>query len=280
MQICSELLQSPSVDMDFLIDRVIKSVKKINPKLDEYTRKTGIMRSPAVARNYLRFAGWLNFLRIENRLVVPNSYTVFFANLKGREDFFLTNREKAAFFLHLIKLEELFRLLASLKIKNAIKEYIRDDLSEHFVESFFEWFVDFGILKPTSPRFGLFDLSNLGYHVRESCKNEPQPLKVSGIYITRLLGTRVEYDLSISDDNIWALFEESLQKLAQYTRSEVDFNLYSAFPLILDLQIRLIFDYYKLVSIHQLVQRLKDISPQYNTVFSWDALAKAGYIKI
>lgn len=280
VQICSELLQFPSVDMDFLIDRLIESVEKINPKLDEYVRKTGIMQSRAVTRNYLRFAGWLNFLRIEGRLIVPNSYTVFFANLNGREDFFLTKREKVAFFLHLIELEELLRLLVSLKMKNAIKDYIRDDLSEHFVESFFEWFVDLGILRPTSRRFGLFNLSNLGYHVHESCKDKLQPLRVSGMYVTNLLSTPVEYNLNIPDDDVWASFEESLQKLAKYTRSEVDFNLYSALPLVLDLQVRLIFDHHSLVPTAKLIQTLKNISASYNMIFSWDPLAKAGYVKI
>lgn len=282
--ICSELLQSPSVDMDFFIDRLIASAEKINPKLDQYIRKTGIMQSRAVARNYLRFADWLNFLQIQSRLVVPNSYTVFLANLKGREDFFLTKREKVAFFLIFIELADIFRLLDSLKIRNAIKDYIRLlDLSEHSIESYFEWFVDLGILKPTSRKFGLFDLTNLGYHVSELSKSELGVLKrahVSGAYIKNLLNTSVEYDFNISDEDIWASFNKSLDKLKEYTCSEVDSNLYSAFPLILDLQIRLIFDYYLLVPTTELIKKLKDISARHNTIFSWDPLANAGYIKI
>lgn len=279
VQICNEVLQSPSVDMDFLIDRLLEAVRTINPKLDEYIRKTGILQSQAVGRNYLRFAGWLNFIRIENRLIVPNSYTVLFANLEARKDFFLTNEEKVAFFLHLIKLGELSRLLTSLKMKNAIKDYIRNDLSEHFVESFFEWFVDLGILNPTSPSFGRFMLTSLGYKVKETLKRQPELLRASGSYVANLLNVSVESYLNISDDDFWVSFKESLRKLAQCTRSEVDSHLYSAFPLILDLQIRLIFDYYLLVPTTELIEKLKHISARYNTVFSWDSLANAGYVK-
>lgn len=278
--ICKELLQSPSVDMDFFIDSLMTSVEKINPKLDEYTRKTGIMQSRAVARNHLRFADWLNLLRIERRLVIPNSYTVFLANLKGREDFFLTKREQVAFFLILIELPDIFRLAGSLKVKNAIKDYIRSlELSEHFIESFFEWFVDLNILRPTSHRFGTFFLTNLGYYVSESSKSKMQP-SVSETYITNLLRTNVEYSLSISDDDVWTSFNKSLNKLEQYTRSEVDPSLHSAFPLILDLQIRLIFDCHVLVSTTELISKLKDISEYRNIIFNWDPLANAGYIKI
>lgn len=277
--ICKELLQSPSVDMDFFIDKLLVSANKIKPQLGKYVRTTGVMRTRAVARNYLRFAGWLSILRLENRLVVPNSYTVFFANLGEREDFSLTAREKVGFFLNLIKLDEVSHLLASLKVRNAVKDFIRPDLSEHFVESFFEWFVDLDIVRPTSPSFGLFTLSNLGYYVSDSCKKELESLRISGTFISHLLDVNIEYGLNIPDDAIWSSLEESLRKLAEHTRSEVDFNLYSALPLILDLQVRLIFDLNRLIPISQLIQRLKDISPHYNTIFSWDPLAKAGYIK-
>jgi hypothetical protein len=209
-----------------------------------------------------------------------NSHTVFFANLKGREGFSLTHTEKVAFFLHLIKLGELSRLLSSLKIQSAIKDYIRSDLSEHFVESFFEWFVDLGILKPTSPRFGQFRLTPLGYQAKEAFEKELELFKASGSYITNLLNVPVKYHLNISDDDVWISFEKSLRKLAKYTRSEVDPYLYSAFPLILDLQIRLILDYHLLIPTTQLIQKLKHISARYNTVFSWDSLANAGYVKI
>lgn len=277
--ICRELLKSPSVDIDFFIDKLLVSANKINPQLAEYVRTTGVMRTPAVTRNYLRFAGWLTILRLENRLVVPNSYTVFFANLGEREDFFLTTREKVGFFLNLIKLPKVFDLLASLKIRNAVKHFTRRGLSEHFVETFFEWFVDLDVVRPTSPSFGMFTLSNLGYYVSESCKRELESLEISGTFISHLLDVDIKYGFDIPDDTIWSSLEKSLQKLARYTRSEVDFNLYSALPLILDLQVRLVFDFNRLVSISQLIQKLKDISPHYNTIFSWNALAKAGYIK-
>lgn len=278
--ICSESLKFPSVDMDFLIERLMTSVKRINLKLDEYIRNTGVMRSRAVIRNYLRFADWLDLLRIEQRLVVPNGFTVFFASLGEPEDFFLSDKEKVGFLLHLSKINEFLKLLCSLKMKNAIKEYVRPDLSEHFVESFFEWFVDLSLLTPIRSRFGRFDLSNVGYHVTESCKYRVERDKVLEVYVRELLGFPLERSLSISDDLIWALFEKSLNRLGRYTRSQVDSNLYSALSLILDLQLKLIFDQHILATTRQLTQKLKDISWQHNAVFSWDYLADAGYIKI
>lgn len=281
VKICDVVLQSPSVDMDFLISKVLDSVEKLNPELENYVRKTGIMQSRAVTRNYLRFADWLNFILIESRFVIPNSYTVFFANIDEGKGFFLTKKEKIAFFSHLIHLDEFFHLLSSLKMKNAIKDYIRDDLSEHFVESFFEWLVDLDILRPTSRSFGRFYLNpSLGYHIRESCKSATDRLMVTKLYATKLMGTPITIDLNIPKDNVWVSFQKSLNNLKPYTRSEVDSALFSAFPVILDLQLRLVFDYYSLVSTTRLIQILKHILPIYGIIFSWDKLSNAGYIKI
>lgn len=278
---CKELLELTSVDIDLFIGRLLKATSNINFELDQYIRGTGIMRSRAVARNYLRFADWLDFLRIENRIVVPNSYTVFLANVNGRKDFFLTEREKVAFFLRLAELEELMRLLGLLGIKNSMNSFIKLlDLSEHLVESYFEWFVDLGILKPTQRKFGLFGLSNLGYQVREALKNTPQHLKVCGTYVENLVGARLDYDFRLSKDEVWDAFDRTLNRLGQHTQSEVDTGLFSAYPLVLDLQVRLIFDYNLIVSIPFLIEKLKDLSPNYNAIFSWDSLANAGYIKL
>jgi len=283
--ICEQSLRSPSVDMDLFLDKVLKLTKIINPKLSVYIRNTGIMQTRAVARNYLRFAAWLNFLRLENRLVVPNSYTVFFANLGERNDFFLSEKEKIGFFLNLVKLEAFIHLLSSLKIKNSVKDFVKPDLSEHFVESFFEWFIDLGIVTPTSPKFGAFVLTSLGYSIRKCFRNQhfidgSQQWKVVNKYISNLLNTKLKDDIDISDRAFWSLFQKSLEKLDKDTQSEIDPKLYSALPLILDLQIRLIYKYHILVPINQIIQKLKDISPYYDTVFNWDPLAKEGYIKI
>jgi len=278
---CKELLELPSVDIDLFINKLLEATSNLNSQLDQYLRATGIMQSHAVARNYLRFADWLDFLRIENRIVVPNSYTVFFANINGRKDFFLTEREKTAFFLKLVELEDFIRLIGLLRIKNSINAYIRLlDLSEHLVESYFEWLVDLGILKPIQRKFGLFELSNLGYQLRESIRNDSQQLKVCGTYIEHLVGVRLDYDFRISERQIWDAFHKTLNKLGQHTQSEVDPGLYSAYPLILGLQIRLIFDHNLIVPIPFLIEKLKDISTNYNALFSWDSLANAGYIKL
>jgi hypothetical protein len=267
------------VDIDLFIDRLLKSTKTLNGTLLTYVRSTGVMQTRPVIKNYLRFASWLDLLRLENRLMVPNSYTVFFASLSRKMDFFLTDEEKIGFFLNLIKRKDIFLLLKSLKIKNSISDFVRSDLSEHFVESFFEWFVDLGLIKPTSPKFGIFKLTNLGYSVSECCKRN-NTWAASETYVSNLLGRSLKRDLSISDDAFWLSFQKSLQKLNGYVRSEIDPNLYSALPLILDLQIALIFDHGLLVPLERLIQALQDILPRYESIFRWDPLAGAGYVKI
>ena len=279
--ICRELLGLPSVDIDLFIDRLLRATGNINLDLSRYLRETGILQSRAVARNYLRFADWLGFLRIENRIVVPNSYTVFFAKVNGRNDFFLSEKEKVAFFLKLTELEKFVQLIGSLRIKNSIQDFVKLlNVSEHFIESYFEWLVDLAILKPTQRKFGVFDLSNLGYQVLEASRNARQKQNnTCSTYIENLLGIRLESETRLSEDDVWNLLEMTLSKLGQYTRSEVDSELYSAYPLVLDMQIRLIFDHHLMISIPHLIDKLKDISPSHNAIFSWDSLAVAGYVK-
>lgn len=266
--------------MDFLIERIIVSARRINSRLRDHVRSTGIMQSKAVTRNYLRFADWLNFLQIEQRLVVPSGFTVFFAQIEKPEDFALTDKEKMAFLLHLSKIGTLVDLLCSLKMKNTMREYTREDLSEHFVETYFEWFADLGILVPTSQRFGAFELSNRGYHVAESCRSQPRPRGFLEEYARRLLDSPLRNSAELQDGEVWRLFEEAVGKLAPYAVSEVDPDLYSALPLVLDLQLNLIFERHILVDLEKLTQKLKDISWQYNAVFDWDPLANVGYVKM
>lgn len=285
---CTELLKSQSMDVDLFLDKVIITARRLNPKLKEYVRSTGIMQSRPVAGNYLRFAGWLNFLRIEGFLIIPNGRTVFLANLETRENFFLTNEEKIGFFLSLVEIDNVIRVLSRLEMKNSIRDFIKGlKLSEHFVQSFFEWFVDLGILAPTGQSFGIFNLTNTGYHVVETAKQETKKdnkemsdVEIFRTYFSFLLGSAVGVDFRVDDINIWKTFQDSLEKLGKHVRSEVDPNLYSALPIVLDLQVQLIIRYHMYVSLKELIKRLKDISPIHNTVFNWDPLANAGYVKL
>jgi hypothetical protein len=276
------------MDVDLFLDKVISTARRLNPKLKEYIRSTGIMQSQPVARNYLRFAGWLNFLRIEGFLIIPNGRTVFLANLETREDFCLTNEEKIGFFLSLIEIDDFIRVLGRLEMKNFIRDFVKGlNLSEHFVQSFFEWFVDLGLLAPTSHSFGMFNLTNTGYHVVERAKQETEKdnrkmsnVEIFRIYFSFLLGFAIGIDTKVDDIIIWKTFQDSLEKLGKHIRSEVDPNLYSAFPIVLDLQVQLIIRYHTYFSLEELIKRLKDILPIHNTVFNWDPLANAGYVKL
>jgi hypothetical protein len=278
--ICKNLLSSGPVNVDFLIDRLLLYAKKLNPKLKEHVRKTGIMQSRAVARNYLSFCNRLRFLELEGRLAVPNGYTVFVGNLGECENFSLTPKEKIGLFLRLVDFNEFVKLLSSLKEKNWVKDHVKPDLSEHFVETFFEWFVDLGIVKPSSQRFGVFFLTSLGDHVKEACKQYKDKFEISRIFASYVLDAPIKRDLDISDIDFWKQFTPSFKRLSQYTRSEIDPNLYSALPAILDLQVNLILNFKQLSSIERLIEKLKNISMGYDAIFSWDPLVGAGYIKL
>jgi len=277
--ICQELVTSGSVDIDFLIEKTLIQAKKLNPKLKLYKRNTGIMRTRAVTRNYIRFCHWLGFLQLNGRLVVPNGFTVFIANIDVWEDFRLSAREKIGFFLRIIEKEEIRGLLASLRIKNRVKDYT-PRMSEHFVESFFDWFVDLGILSPSSKTFGRFDLTHTGYLVRESLVKGATISEASRIFSSCVLRTPVKVGASIPNFKFQELLYFSLRRLAPYIRSELDPNLYSVLPVLLDLQLEVIVKLNQFLLINVLIKKLKSLSSTKNMVFSWDPLAKRGYLKV
>jgi hypothetical protein len=276
-----ELLKTSSVDVDLFIDKLLVTTERLNPELDKYIRCTGIVKSRRVAMNYLEFADWLGLLRIDGRIVIPNSYTVFLANLDGRWDFFLSEKEKLAFFLQLIEekgFKRLINFLRSNRINNSIKEAVAVlGESEHYVESYFEWLVDLGLFKPTKPRFGEFCLSNIGYKL---CEANEDGQDICKKYAELLLNTQISEYLAVSDDDLWKTFLISVDKLGFYARSELDPCLYSAYPLILDLQIQLVFENHCLLSSVDIVKKLNSMSSYYNAVFNWDNLSKSGYLKL
>jgi len=276
--ICQELLASRSVNIDFLIDRILLQAKKVNSKLEKYKRKTGIMRTKPVARNYVRFSRWLNFLQLDGRLVSPNSYTVFVGNMDSWDDFSLSKKEKIGFFLMIIKKREIIDFITSLKVKSRVKDYTVN-LSEHFVESFLEWLVDLGILEPSSKSFGYFSLTSTGYKLKETLTKNRSIFEASRIFSSCILNSDVSIGLSISDSEFLRVFFASLKYLAEYTRSELDSSLYSALPILLHSQLNIIVEFNQLPSLHTLIEKLKDISKTRDLIFNWDHLTNRGYIK-
>ena len=277
--ISTELLKSPSIDMDLFISKIASATEVINPELKKYIRQTGIIRSKAVARNYLSFAEWLDFLKVEGRIIVPNSYTVFLSNLSNKNDFSLNLSEKLAFFMKFIEMDDFRLLLKNLTGQNSV--YVKDliqsvNRSEHFIESYFEWLVDLAILKPTRSKFGWFYVTTLGNSVsRDALFTD----KVFATYAENL-GVKISPKEEPSDYMIWRILQESLEKLKQHIRSEVDPTLFSAYPLVLDIQIKLIIEQGIILSKDEIIKRLKATTPNHNAVFTWDNLANAGYLMI
>ena len=64
-----------------------------------------------------------------------------------------------------------------------------------------------------------------------------------------------------------------------YTKSEIDPNLFSALPIMLDLQLELILKYNCLISFKKMITALRKVLSKYDIVLSWDDLSDAGFIK-
>lgn len=277
--VCEQLLVSRSVDIGFLTARILPVAKRINPELERHARKTGVMRTRAVARNYIDFCDWLGFLQFDGRLVTPNGLTVFVANIDSRKDFSLSKREKIGLFLRIIEKQEIKQLLSSLRLKNRVKDYT-SLFSEHFVESFFEWFVDLEVLRPSSRAFGYFILTPGGYQSRESFVTSKSELETSRAFSSFVLGRDISVGLSISDSRVREVILSSLQRLSSHIRSELDSSLYSALPILLDAQLEVAVKYHQLAPLRALIERLEHLSRSENMIFKWDPFTKRGYLKV
>lgn len=181
------------------------------------------------------------------------------------------------FFIKLVDIENFLKLVHSLAPVNHVKKFIDIiGVSEHFIESYFEWLVDLGVLKPTKGKFGSFILTDIGCQL---CNMELDKNEIIRKYVQAMLNSKIEA-FYVVDADIWEALRKSIGKLGHYAQSEVNPLLFSALPLVLNMQVYLITECHSFISIEGIVKRLKVISPNYGAIFSWDNIVNEGYLKL
>jgi hypothetical protein len=267
-------------DIDLFYQRVMVSARSINPVLkSSYIRKTGVMETLPVIRNYVRFANWIRLVDIEGHFVNANAYTRHLSNLQTRNDFALSPAEKMGFFLRIIEKVEVKSLLAKLGPMNKIANFL-DAMSEHYVETFFEWFVDLGILKPTAKTGGAFVVSSDMWETVKSAGRDVKDAEMGAHFAEGVLGSPISSSEKLPRTTLLRLLNESIGRSGQMTVSEVDPRLHSALPHILDVQLNSILENRRFYRIDFLVSRLKALSADGAILFNWDPLTSAGYLKM
>lgn len=280
IEICKSLVKTGPISTDLLIETVLEDVSDLNLSLEKHIRRTGRMKTASVVRSYLHYCEWFDLLHHDGHLVVPTSRTVFLARLDKYCGFSLTSREKIAMFLTIIEKDEVVAILSELRNRNRIRDFTQG-LSDHLVESVFEWFVDLNLLYPSAGTFGFFDTSSVGSDVIEALhRKNPAREKAILRYCSRILKRDVKSNVKIPKNMILRVFNKSRKHMARSTQSQWDRKLYSAMPILLDFQIRLLFAFGYFLSIPQIIQIVKDISITYGMDFKWDPLANSGYLKL
>lgn len=277
--ICDSLYKRNETDEFFFIDLCLNNIKKLNVSLKNYIRTTGIMQTHAVMRNYISYCKWLNLLNKESNILYPNSYTIYFGLISNNNNFSLTSKEKLSYYAFLTKKIIFKYFLENLKIRSTPIDYINGDIDEHRSETFLEWCVDLGILHSNSRKFGKYTLYsqfvNLPKKVRNSSNEE-----LLKEYFSKTLNRRIIISSDVPDDVLWREAMISLNKTYSYTRSEIDENLYSALPMIFDLQIELVIKMNRLIPFRILIKKIEKLALLHDSLFKWDYLADGGFIQL
>ena len=277
--ICHNLLDRKDVDEIFFSEFLLEKIQDLNKKLKFHKRSTGILQTTAVLRNYISYCKWLNLLKKESNLLIPNGYTIFFGSIAKNENFSLSKKEKIAFFNLLYK-KEIFRIfLGQVKIRSNPVDYINGDINEHRAETFLEWCIDLDVLIATSKKFGKYLLQKNFINFPIDLANKSDDLVLQQ-YLTKLLNKKIEITSNIDEDILWNEAMKSLYKTSEFTRSELDYNLYSALPMIMDLQVELILKTNKFMPINILNKRMEKMAIEQNCIFGWDYLSNGGFIKL
>lgn len=279
IKICEFLLNYDHIREKDFRWLLLNYLSEINLKINEHVRSTGILRTEPVARNYLSYCKWLNLINKEEGSIRPNSYTIYFAHLSNKNEFSLTKKEKISLFNILIAKNEFFELISLLQPLNTPKEFIPILKSEHLVETFLDWCVDLSILFSTTKKFGKFRFNHRFSKIMHNIKLKSKDEMIQD-YCSSLLGKNILINRHIEPNLFWNKILISLNKTKEHTRSELDVNLYSAFPMILDLQSELILNYQTHIPFEQLIDMIKVTSVKYNAFFVWNYMKRGGQLKL
>jgi len=277
--ICSELLKkSPISEQNFHL-LLGESFRNINYKLEYHVRSTGILQTSPVAKNYLSYCKWLDLFIKEGKIIMTNGNTIFFANICDDSSFKLSDLEKISMFILIAKNELFIELLSSLKPSSSPKDFVPKIGDEHLVETLLEWCVDFDILLSASKKFGTYKVnykfSNLIKNIDKYNLNE-----IIRLYCSYVLNVNILLNRKLDETLVWNQIILSLNKTKKYTRSEIDNNLYSALPFLLDLQAHLILKYQTFYSFDSLINIVQKIALSFNSFFTWNYMKHGGQIKI
>jgi hypothetical protein len=272
-----------------ILDRIKQ--EKLNNQLNMYYRKTGNINELSVSRNHLLVAKKLKLVDIEENYIIKNAATILFSTLKDEREkdkknnfFNLTNYEKVAFLYKLLEvkdfdirffLENLDSQWQSIdSIKGKMKEKkmnLKDSTIDHAVKSNLDWLVDLGIVLFTLPSGGKVCLSAIGKEMKFDTEKEIL------LSYCEQLGMKKE-DI-IRDKLIINSFQLAINKMDNRIKSTINEQLLNAAPIILFLQIDLLFKgfFYKK---DELINKLYEVLPKYSISFSWDPSVNEGYFKI
>jgi len=273
-------MKKEAIQHQLLIDLILKYVEDLNLQLETYSRKTGVMRTKGVARNYIRYSEWLKILKKDGNFIHINDHTIYLSSICCNKNFNLTNKEKMSLFRIIIEKEQFKNMLGKLMPVCSPKNFITQTLTEHLVETFLEWCFDLGILKSTSKKFGKFILNQPYVELIELAKNNGSNDELLKKYFSITLNKNILYFNNMAENLIWNQALMSLNRTAEFTATGIDPNLYSALPMILDLQIELVLKYNRYAPLFSLISTIEKISKKQGALFSWDYLKNGGYIQL
>lgn len=272
--IAKVIAETGSIDVDLLAQRVKSIGDSMQQQLDIHKRKTGRIGSINVAHNYIEFGRWLGIIDKVGHLVSPNSYTLFFSKIYDGRSFKLTEKEKIAFLQVLLRKDPIIDLISKLRPENEAREFSEHESehaykSEHFVQTFLEWFADLDILRTKMSSSRKFFLTQVGEILIKSFGIKESKENIVARYCSGLLRRPVSTDLDAGEYVLESSFKNSFEIMKTKAGSELGNYVYSALPILLYLQLYLITE-------HRLSLKLEDIVEMVKN----STLSKSGIVRL
>jgi len=279
--ICETLMNAGVSHFDFFSDVVLSGIinSNFNSHLTRNKRSTGVMRTKAVMRNYISYLDWLKLLKREGNHIIPTSKTIYFGSISKNESFILSTNEKISFFIELLNNKLFYDFIKIVKNNSVPSDYKLTEYEDHYSETFLEWLVDFDILAPTSKQRGRFRIYNKYFELINIVRDNDRHRAIIE-YTSRLLKQKVHSTKVLPDEVIWNRFRIALYKTNQYTKSELDSNLFAASPAISELQVYLIMEHNAYFPLNDLISKMENIAHKNKIIFMWDRIQNVGYIKM
>lgn len=266
--------ETGSIDADLLAERIKMISDGMRQQLDAHIRRTGRIGTVNVAHNYIEFGRWLGIIDKVGHLVSPNGYTLLISEIYNGDNFGLSEKEKIAFIEILLKKEQVADLLSRLKFENEARDFSEfegehADKKEHFVQTFFDWYVDLDILRPKTSSSRKFLLTEIGEALINGIGTKESNANIVASYCSGLLKKPVSTDIEAAKYVIDSSFKNSFEVMKTKARSELGNHVYTALPIFLYLQLYLITE-------HLLSLKLEDIAD----VVKNCALSKNGVVRL